>query len=472
MSRFGESLRVPRYRSYDGLFLSAWTLVLATAFLGPSIMAVPVGPISLFPFRLILPLFVLVYAWHLWRTRTMPQFSPVARLAVVMLLLFLAYAMISVAWAPDKFLAVRNVIFIGSGIALVVITAALANTWSKLWVLSAWLFAIVTAMILVALGEYLTRLHFPISAVNSYDSYRLRTPSSFFTNPNDLATVIVLFVPLCLLYAMRKKGLGNTLLACAVAGLGLGFVFLTISSRASMLAALLELGCAVVFLRGWRPWAFIGATVTLVIVLNFTLLNQNLINSLDPTSLTLSAGTQSRLDEYRDVSQSLGSLAVVSPNSSSQVRLQMLEDGIGFLRDSHFLGVGAGNSSWYMARNPEPIVWADGIVMTDLHNWWVELLTEYGLPGFLAYMTAFTGIGFSLLLLAWQRRGTDILPLIALMGMAAFLLCVLGPSSVVALMPQWVFLGFALAVVNVSYLSLDNLEEEPIVIVHLDLGKL
>jgi teichuronic acid biosynthesis protein TuaE len=458
MLRYTARTWLSSYKSEGPLFY-AWLAVLATAFVGSSVAAMPVGPVHIFPFRIALFAFVLFYAWRLWKTQTLPEFSPIARSIVGALLVFLAYSTLSMTWAPGKFLALTHIFFMGSGVALVIVTAALVNTTRRLWILAIGLFAVTAIVLLVALIEYLTRIHFSGSAANLYPLYRQRTPTGFFTNPNDLATVIVLFTPVCLLYAMRSRRWRSMLLGSGVAALGLGFVFLTIGARANMVAALLGLGCAAVFLRDRRLWTFIGLTTALIVMLNFTLLDQNLINRIDlavrgpaAKNTVLEPAVQQRLDENRNVILSLQSLSSGESQSSREVRLLLIKNGLVFFRDSYFVGVGAGNSSWYLEnKSPQPAIDSDGTLKTNLHNWWIELLVNYGLAGFLAYVAAFAGIGLSLLVLI-RRRGRNekdsLLLVAALMGMGTFTISVVGPSSVAALMPQWVFFGFALAVVN------------------------
>ena len=77
--------------------------------------------------------------------------------------------------------------------------------------------------------------------------------------------------------------------------------------------------------------------------------------------------------------------AIISSNempSSINIRKNLILNGMVFLRETYFMGVGAGNSSYYMLTKNIFPTW--GIL--NMHNWWLEILIDYGVIIFCGYV--------------------------------------------------------------------------------------
>lgn len=67
---------------------------------------------------------------------------------------------------------------------------------------------------------------------------------------------------------------------------------------------------------------------------------------------------------------------------SDGVRLGLIKSGFVFLGRTLGFGVGAGQIEYWMGRGAD--YYTDGI--TSMHNWWMEILTSYGVVVFLGYI--------------------------------------------------------------------------------------
>lgn len=67
-------------------------------------------------------------------------------------------------------------------------------------------------------------------------------------------------------------------------------------------------------------------------------------------------------------------------NSTLGVRILVAKNGIKGMFDYNLLGVGAGNSVYYSLLNGKPF---------SMHNWFVEILVDFGLPLFICYIALY-----------------------------------------------------------------------------------
>jgi len=109
-------------------------------------------------------------------------------------------------------------------------------------------------------------------------------------------------------------------------------------------------------------------------------------------------------------------------------------------------GVGAGNVGYYM----ENFATYDTYGTTDVHNWWLEILGNYGIAIFVGYVLFYGYLLVNLykarhfLTSSFQRMSCEAF----LVALVAFPISSLSSSSILGILPQWMFFGFALAFLN------------------------
>jgi len=128
------------------------------------------------------------------------------------------------------------------------------------------------------------------------------------------------------------------------------------------------------------------------------------------------------------------------------VRLNLIKNAFYFTAKSASFGVGAGNVEYYMENSKIYPVAA----ITNVHNWWMEILANYGVFIFagdlILYISLFLNLwrGYKQVSNCAERMICEAL----LVGLVSFLIASIRSSSIIAFRPQWMFIGFALAFLN------------------------
>ena len=78
--------------------------------------------------------------------------------------------------------------------------------------------------------------------------------------------------------------------------------------------------------------------------------------------------------------------------NSDAVRMNLIRNGLVFLKETFGFGVGTGNADYWMQT--EPVYYVRGF--TNMHNWWVEILTNYGILLFVLYILFYCYLFYSL----------------------------------------------------------------------------
>ena len=131
---------------------------------------------------------------------------------------------------------------------------------------------------------------------------------------------------------------------------------------------------------------------------------------------------------------------------SMYVRLNLIRNGLSFLRSKAGFGVGAGNFEYYMSN----FAIYDTKRIINSHNWWLEILVNYGIFIFIGYIIFYLSIILNLRKIYYEKlnRYEKIICEGLLISLIGFSLVSLGPSSIMAFRPQWLLFAFALAFLN------------------------
>jgi teichuronic acid biosynthesis protein TuaE len=127
---------------------------------------------------------------------------------------------------------------------------------------------------------------------------------------------------------------------------------------------------------------------------------------------------------------------------SGQIRTSLLDRGLSITGGSLLLGAGPGQVEGLVTTG------ADAMGIGNLHNWWLEIYAEGGLPGVILQLVFLVGLAAGLL----RRARTDGDPFVRYLASGAFAALVgftvgaLGPSSSLSFAPMWTLFGLGLAV--------------------------
>ena len=225
------------------------------SFIGKSALSIELGPFDLTIFRIIIiSILLLLYAHIMVRGKIRIRVHTNNKYSIVFFLLWLTYAMITLAWVKDYLSWIRAIYFIALGVLCIVTYINIFNTTKD--VLAA--FRLMSAMAAVhnAIGWYeITTGNYPFLDTERILKYsEWGYPISTFRNTNDFATFMLFSVFIAYVCAANAQGKSKKLFYIAVMASSSYMVFQA-SSRANILGLIVA---SIVFVglsmrnRNWR----------------------------------------------------------------------------------------------------------------------------------------------------------------------------------------------------------------------------
>ena len=418
-------------RPVAGILMAAILLIPAAALLGP-VLALPSIP-QAFAFRLLLAFVLAVGVTWLLLYRLPLPFA--AKDVAVLLALWFCWTLVSLAWAPDKAAGLRYLVVLLTMVLLVAAAAAAGTSRRRLKSLSLTLLLAFAAIIGVTVLEYMAGFRLPTSRLTTVVTSQTYAVTSVFHNQNDLATYLAICWPFILgaYFFTRRAG---WLAVATFAALFSAAAFVRTGSRSSLLAVALETVAALVLFEGLasrlatRRGKVIGAVVAVALVIGAGYLLFN-----DSQSAML---RQFRLETL------LGQAEV--NRGSGAVRQSLTSRGLQIAGDSLLLGAGPGQAEVIIGSG------ADALGIANLHNWWLELYANGGLPGLALHLSFFVFLVIAL----WPVARSDPDPFVrylasgCVLALIGLMIGVLGPSSVMSFAPLCALYGLGLAVARIA----------------------
>ncbi|RAL24544.1 O-antigen ligase family protein [Thermoflavimicrobium daqui] len=369
---------------------------------------------------------------------------------------WLLYAAISLIWVINLKFGIRYLFFLAMMIPFCIAFPYFAHSQKQLRRTFVVGFAVFCIMVLFGFFESITYFHLPSSRYYMSDSASV---TSFFRNQNDFATYITLAFPF-LATAMYALKLSRKMKICLYILIVIAlYCLLATGSRSNTFFALpliliiwlLALPFTVQKEKLTKKYIFKGIAVILSVVLLVSLLSQVLLaqNGRDKLASTfgifkdLKGGTMN-IHELDEVEKGEG-----TGGQSITVRKYLLLYGLDFLQKSHFLGVGAGNVEAHMKGKK-------GVNKVNIHNWWAEVLVNFGVIVFVLYMSVYLWLLVKLWNLSRIKKAPHVSSFVrwsalsSLLALIGFSFGGIAPSSCIHFTPMWSVIGIALAVVAIG----------------------
>lgn len=432
-----------RLRLSELLSSLAWGMVLAAPF-GPVLGLPPFR--SLFLFRIF---FILLAGVALVYFFTRPiRWRLDSVIALRLLLIWLAWLMITLLWSVDLQAALRYMIFFFMMFVLTVTVVLIARDQRGLRRLVASQAVVYLIVLAIAIFEAFTDYHLPTSGL--YES-SIRTEgfvSSVFRNPNDFATYISLCFPLWLGIFFFFSNPFLIGVSATVVGSSL-FVLMRTQSTLNSLAVALGSG-ALLLVASLRRFSD-GSSLNRRFVFSLVLLG--LVLFLVGTSFPYQAQRvlpylnnyveEGILSSFLDLRRKI--VQITTSTGSGGARMDLIKEGWVVLQRYHLMGVGPGNAEFHMRLSLETAR------LQNLHNWWMEVLVNGGIPAFLLYCSLYIWILYNLFRVALvsSEKLLTYLSISLLASLIAFSVGCAGPSSVIHFKPMWIHFGLAISVINV-----------------------
>jgi teichuronic acid biosynthesis protein TuaE len=404
-------------------------LMVISGFLGATFLPISVGPVTLFSFRLLFALLWILFCVHVFVDRGKVEIPKKVKWYLLFFGLWLVYGVLSVAWSQAKIDAFRQLVFLFIGISIVFFALQYVRTQRDLAIFFFVWLAVFIFFSVHGLYEHVSGLHLPTSKLfGDPRSWVRYTPTGFFHNQNDFATFLALGLPFA--FSLFRYAKRNYLKALTMGSVLLALYLIVLTgSRANLLAITVGTGFILVCLTNIR------GKIKAVIALVF----------LGLIVLQTSDVAQQML--FRAVEQVSSLFATASERDNSiSVRTNMIKNGIVFVLSTFGFGVGAGNAEHWIASHA---VFSTGHIL-NLHNWWLEILVNYGVLVFTAYVV----MCLSLIKRIWQiwrasrRRRDKMISEALLVSLVIFFFASISSSNIMAFKTQWYLFAFAIAFLN------------------------
>ncbi|MFP7232949.1 O-antigen ligase family protein [Bacillus subtilis] len=415
----------------ERLFMAVIYILIACTFLNNAFFAIHLGFFSLFLYRLLLIVAGCLHVIGMVRNRT--HIERWNGLQVKGILLFFAfwfiYGLVSLLWAKSVTAGIKYLALLAMGIFFVYLIVMYVQKMERLMIVySIWLVMTILLMI-IGFYNHITHHHLPSSTLYSGPEYKQHYPTSVFFNQNDFATFLSIsfFLYIALVKNVKNgyiKAIGLFLSVCAL------YLIFATGSRASLLGI------------------FAGAAVYIFIVLPSVL--KKIAIWLSAAGITIFAvlfasRIYTKFWELFLAPQTLHSFHETLP--SNVARANLLKNAWHFFLDSYGFGVGAGNVSYYLEYH----ALYDTDNVTEVHNWLVEILSNFGLFIMLGYLAVYAYLIWVLYKFYERKLGNQskLITEGLITALVSFLVSSISPSSVSNLFFHWVFLALVIAAVNV-----------------------
>ena len=425
-------------------------LIIISGFFGSAFLAADIGPFSLFPFRIFLLLLWFIFILGFFLKKGRLNISYIKTKEYLLFLLFwLCYAFLSFGWAEDKGGAIRDITFLFIGCSLIFFTVFyLRNLKDLKWFYYIW---IVVLIILIPIGfwERFTGNHLAVSGLfETTHLIKKFMPSAVFNNPNDFAAFLVLTFPFLFSFLRYNKGFFKKffiifLILCSL------YLLLFTYSRVNYLALILELSFIFLFIFKLKS-KFKALIIIALLILAVVIILPEQFSKI--TGL------------FRE---QISSLFYQIETASVGIRINLIKNSLLCLSKSFGFGVGTGNAEYCIENYG--VYWTKDIV--NVHNWWLEILTEYGIFVFGGYVIFYLGLigalykklktyppsprlrqASNLQHVTYNRQLTTekMICEALLVSLVGFFLASISSSSIMAFNSQWLLFAFSLAFLNYS----------------------
>ena len=401
----------------------------AMSFFAARLFSLNLGYFQLSPFRLSILFLMLYVILTSLKSPSSTKIIPKSdnRYSVNFMLFWLSYSLISIIWVKDYTSAIRDIYFIFSGVICAVVFSMYLKSKRQFWIV----FNIMQMMVIfhniVGWYEVITRDYRFISKENLlfYSTTDQRIPISLLGNPNDFATLALLGLSVALTCLHINKSIWFKLLSILLIFSNVFLIVLSLS-RANILGMFVLFALYLLLSRKTRVRVMVGVGL---IICAF-------IFAFSPST-------------YNDVIYFLSKLFSFNVSThtwylnSESVRINLIRNGLFFLMKTFGLGTGVGNITYWM--NNYALYYTAGV--TNIHNWWFEILTGYGVFVFIFYIIFYFNI-FKDTINIYKNTESDFDKNIAfgiLLFMTAFIIASISSSSNISNEWLWVYWGTVIA---------------------------
>jgi teichuronic acid biosynthesis protein TuaE len=397
------------------------------SFLPASYLSINTGFFQLSPFRvLVLLLPILVVLDNSYRKKAL---SIIPRgenaYAVKFYLFWFVYAFFTVIWAKSNTAWFRSVYFLGLGLLSVVLINMYFHDIENIKISFLLLSLITLVNVVIGWYEFLTQNYFFLDADRAFRYGLSKYPVSWFYNTNGFATFLLIgiFASYVSLKLSKSKTIKAMYFLVVIGAIPL--IFLT-RSRANIVGLVISIVLFYFIMLKRKRRSLLSLYIILLI-----------------TGLLLVGFVTS--DIYESI---FGGVSFDFEGSGSDsTRLNLLKNGGYFLLRTFGFGVGSGNVEYWMEHYA---IYPTGGI-TNIHNWWGEILTAYGLVVFIGYLLLYWKLFSTCYLLSVSKTENKEISVIATSiacSLAGFVIGAVSSSSNISSEWLWIYMAVVIAFVG------------------------
>jgi len=390
-----------------------------TSLIGANLFSINLGffHLSLFRGILIIILLLMFLQAVLRNGKIQLRYSQENKYSIQFFFFWLIYAIFTLGWVKDYISWVKAVYFIALGFICIIIYANYFRTTDDiLLVLRLFSLMIIVHNIIawyeVTTGNY---IFLPLDRALRYA--RSGYPVSMFYNTNDFATFILFSIFILYICLMNsKKNIGKLVYISTI--ISSIILLIKTSSRANILG--LIIACiSFVFFSMKNKKVFRNIIIILTVVFIIIAITPGIMVNI---SLSIERNLKFNL---------------ASNSGSDFIRLNLIKNGFYFLFKTYGFGTGAGNIEYWMDNYA--IFDTKGIL--NIHNWWMEILTGYGIIIFIMYIIFYIKLFLSIYRkYKYCKNKTDMCIALGIMCiMVGYVIGCLSSSSNISSEWLWVF---------------------------------
>ena len=346
--------------------------------------------------------------------------------AVLFMIIWFLYSLVTVFWVKDLDAWLHGEYFIGIGVwTLLFFDMSDLKEKEFVFILKAAHTAVIIHNILgwyeIVTHNYLFVTPERISVMRANNAYY---PISTMLNQNDFVLVLIF-------------------------GVCTSVLFFKISKRKSFKIAnfLLFLSNIILIVCTDSRLGIVGMIIALVVLGTYLIQRRHKLYLLGIGVFAILISIAAMPQMYLEILETVKNVAAIDFSNplvnSDAVRLNLIRNGLVFLRESFGFGVGTGNTEYWMQT--EPVYYVRGF--TNMHNWWIEILTNFGVLFFVLYIAFFVFLLYSLYRKYKESKSNDIkmICVCVFSFMSAFIIASMSSSSNWGKEWLWILWAFIIA---------------------------
>lgn len=400
-------------------------LMVLTSFLGARFFSIDLKFFQLSVYRIII-LLIAFYILNKCQAKPRPNSFELlpqgkTRNIVLFYIFWFLYAVITIIWVEDFDSWLRAVYFIASGLLGVIFITIFIREKKDFVKVFIMMQIMVIMHNVIGWYEIITGDYKFLNSANAAINFNNQMPVSMMHNTNDFALLMTfgVFISFICLKNTRSVVWKASSIALIISCIAL---IIRTDSRANIIGLLIGLALLVLLYSRKDNFKNIVLKI-LVLALVFAAL---------PSIYEKLVSLLSDKLQFNDFGYLL---------SSDAIRTNLIKNGFVFLGQTFGLGTGAGNIEYWMTN------WRiyDTGDITNIHNWWMELLTGYGVYVFAGYIWVYARLAKGFITAYMQNEDEFItsVSLGLLCCMATFLIGAVSSSSNINKEWLWLFWGVA-----------------------------